>query len=383
METVVTFADLGPEVVSALADALQVDADWTVREDRGFSWWGHRLRQRVWADPVRESHGEQIVHVHAKTDVLVDVEPSHVVLSELAQLNELADLSALILEPGLGRVSMQSNAYLHAGNRWILHDLKSSVALQAAESAAVGDELQKRIGGRVAESGHPISGRRAEPDNMLEVGAVFRRQGSRPTGFVRGDFSEAAREAASFVVIATYDESALAAEIPYRGRRPVTLDHEVSGPVERRLLTDALIEVGRKQRVGAPAAHSTIWLAATSTEPTLTQTALLQIRSAEPHPALGRGLVTLLWLPAKPEGVDAARLANQLNVREATEWTEAHLLGAWSTRDGHLVFTSFTPNLVLANSDASTRRARLINNVIWSAIRARWAAEQLAASQSN
>jgi hypothetical protein len=369
--------DIGEEALDAVYDALQVDPEWGVREDRAFSWWGHRLRQRVWVDPPRESRGEVVVHLHAETDLLEGVEFGNESLLKVSALNELADLSALTLEAPSGRLSLQSNAYLHAGNRWMVQEVKAAVALQAAHAHELAEVLPSSLGGRVAESAHPDTGLRGEPDNMLDVGTAFRQQGSMPTPFVKGDFSEAAREARQFLVLATYDDSSLTGEIAYRGRRPVTLDHEIADSQERRALAEGYMQVARQKLEGVPAVHSIVWLAATGTAGAGADTALLQIRSREEHPALGTGLVSILWLPERYGDEESARLANQLNLREATEWTEAHLQGSWSARDGHLAFVSFLPNMLLARADASARRARLINLIVWASIRARWAATEL------
>ncbi len=45
--------DVGPEVLQFLLDGLSIDPAWALREPRSFTWWAHRLAQRVWAEPVR------------------------------------------------------------------------------------------------------------------------------------------------------------------------------------------------------------------------------------------------------------------------------------------------------------------------------------------
>ncbi len=41
--------DLGLEAVEQVYRDMQIDDEWSVREERGFTWWGAWLRQRVWA----------------------------------------------------------------------------------------------------------------------------------------------------------------------------------------------------------------------------------------------------------------------------------------------------------------------------------------------
>ena len=49
---------------------MQIDTAWSVREPRAFTWWGHRLAQRVWVDEPRHSRGVDVVHAFAETDLL-------------------------------------------------------------------------------------------------------------------------------------------------------------------------------------------------------------------------------------------------------------------------------------------------------------------------
>src|SRR5438034_671528 len=39
--------DLGLEVLDFVSMSMQIDDSWSVRTARGFTWWGHRLAQRV------------------------------------------------------------------------------------------------------------------------------------------------------------------------------------------------------------------------------------------------------------------------------------------------------------------------------------------------
>ena len=46
---------------------MQIDEPWTLREERGFTWWGAWIRQRVWSGPATRSAGETLWHVRART----------------------------------------------------------------------------------------------------------------------------------------------------------------------------------------------------------------------------------------------------------------------------------------------------------------------------
>ncbi len=60
--------DVGPQVLDYLFTNLRIDPEWCVRESRKLTWWGHRLAQKVWAEPVRMDEGYAVVRVHAEID---------------------------------------------------------------------------------------------------------------------------------------------------------------------------------------------------------------------------------------------------------------------------------------------------------------------------
>ena len=47
--------DAGLQVVEFVYRTMRIDEEWSIREPRGFTWWGHQLAQRVWAEPARLS----------------------------------------------------------------------------------------------------------------------------------------------------------------------------------------------------------------------------------------------------------------------------------------------------------------------------------------
>jgi hypothetical protein len=60
--------DAGTQTVREVFEALQIDADWSTWSDRGFTWWPHRLAQRVWAEIPTENDGVSVMRVNAETD---------------------------------------------------------------------------------------------------------------------------------------------------------------------------------------------------------------------------------------------------------------------------------------------------------------------------
>lgn len=65
--------DPGLELLQFVAANMHIDEAWMVREPRRFTWWGHRLAQRVWAETPRRSEGFEVCRVYAETDLVRSV----------------------------------------------------------------------------------------------------------------------------------------------------------------------------------------------------------------------------------------------------------------------------------------------------------------------
>ncbi len=108
-------SDVGLEVVQHVHAALQIDDEWSARDGRGFTWWPHQLRQRVWASAGFDDHGHHVFRVYAASDAVQRprLEPADVNRT-LAELNTLAIGSALVRDPEDGCVRLWSSVTVHA-----------------------------------------------------------------------------------------------------------------------------------------------------------------------------------------------------------------------------------------------------------------------------
>jgi hypothetical protein len=52
--------DFVEEVLRFLTARMQIEAEWAVQEQTSFTWWPHRLAQRVWVAPPREFQGVEL-----------------------------------------------------------------------------------------------------------------------------------------------------------------------------------------------------------------------------------------------------------------------------------------------------------------------------------
>jgi hypothetical protein len=320
--------DVGPQVLDYLFESLRIDAKWSVRESRQFTWWGHRLAQRVWAEPVRMDEEYAVVRVHAEAQLLRDVPKAQGTFERVSAFNALgASMSAFVFHPGHQRLTMHCAADFHPENaEWLSKLFSAATAIQAADAHTKVDRAATLLLGRPDESQHPVNGARKEPDDMLNViEALFAPQGRGPSAFGKEDFASALAMEPAPWVLANGDESGMTAEFPFPGCMPPT--------------------------------------------------ALVQVTAEARHPQLGSGALFVLKLPISVGEVNAEELANKLNLAEAAEWTSCHYFGGWcKDPDGNLAFVSFIPSAL--------RRRGLLENLLYSmAHRARFSNKFLASEK--
>jgi hypothetical protein len=65
--------DPGLAAVRWVYDAMRIDPEWSVWEERGFTWWGREQAQRVWSEPAFDDDGITVYRLHARSDVVRDV----------------------------------------------------------------------------------------------------------------------------------------------------------------------------------------------------------------------------------------------------------------------------------------------------------------------
>lgn len=329
--------DVGPQVMKFLFDALKIDDAWAVHEPRSFTWWAHRLAQRVWAEPVRSSYDHDVVRIHAATAVLRGVSDTPDLRARLATTNRFISLGALVASQVGDRIILHSAACFHAKNLpWLQPLFLAAVGIQVADAHIKADGLARLLGGEPDVSAHPRSGARAEPDEILGViETVIAPGGNGASPWTEGDFKATSEMRPRPWVLATSGAGGMTAEFPFMGDLPAGI------------------------------------------APSL-QTALLTASSTDRHPQLGRGLLLRLQLPFNVSKEQGSNLAWMLNALETTSETNAHRLGAWCLGsappggpDAHSVdFVSFVPAVAY-------RRGLLDVLAMDMAIRARWVARVL------
>jgi hypothetical protein len=325
-------ADVGPDLLDFVFQSMRIDEAWSVREPRAFTWWGHRLAQRVRAEPARKSEGFAVVRLGAETDLLRDVPNTRDLAGRLAALNRYASMSAFVWDPERASITLKCAAYAHPGTTgWLKLLFAAACALQAADSHIKADGLAQLLGGRPAVSHHPASGPRPRPDDMLFViEQVFAPAGARPAPYSKRDFAAAARSSV----------------VPW-----------LRSEADKLSLRGVLRSPDSRGGTGV-----------------LTM-------SAEPrHPQLGSGLLSVLSIPYELDPALLLALSHELNLAEATTASaRSHFLGAWCPApepSRALAFASFIPS-------AACRPALIEAMALSMAARAAWATSLIEAARAE
>ncbi|OBK86348.1 hypothetical protein A5648_05870 [Mycolicibacter sinensis] len=328
------------QMLDHLYDKLMIDEQWSVRRERGFTWWGYRLAQHIEVSPPIRSHDLDVCIVRIWTEVARDVDPATDPAELLAAVNMQSTMSALVWDPKTATITECCTAVVHAENAaWLWKILMTAAVLQNTAAHSRAHAIADACGGTPAASNHPTSGERPELDDMLNspehVIAPVGAEESRFTGALAEGLGKFAWEMGWY---GSSDETGIVCEVPYTGNRPLIL-----------------------QDAHAP--------------DTARETALVRIFTDQPHPEFGNGALVLMQLPVNPGAEESTKLANRLNIIESHGDLSTPLLGAWCpdmSREDHdgLAFCSFLPNVL-------ARPGLLENQIVYQAARAQFALRQL------
>ena len=105
--------DCGLDVVHHFFNVLELDERACVREERGFTWWGEDLAQRVWSEPPLDRGGTRVWKVHARSDFLKDFVDTEEHLALLTQFASFASLGGGLVrnEQHRDRIHLESCLY--------------------------------------------------------------------------------------------------------------------------------------------------------------------------------------------------------------------------------------------------------------------------------
>lgn len=312
--------DHGQRVVQEVYDRLQIDGKWSVRGERGFTWWAGDLRQSVWAETPFQDLEMEIVRVHARTDLIKGYRGDERQKQGLGALMPFCTLSGYVPDRrDPSRIQLASSVYVNESTvDWMGEFFTWATMIQNIEAHILVRSLPELVGADADASGHPESGARADMDEMSELLThVVAPEGREPSRYAGPEMAELVENIQHPpTVMATGDADGLTSELPFVGRTSMV-----------RLFTDAQ------------------------------------------NPRMGNGLLATCSLPV--EIGDPVGRALQMNSREVSEPTRAHFLGSWCLAPtGSFSFVSFYPN-------AMFKQNMLLNVYMTSLLRCRWAAERV------
>ncbi len=180
--------DSGLELLAHLYETLHAGPQWCITQPCGFTWWGHRLAQRVWTQPPRRDEGG-CAHVHVVCDLLRDVPDDPAAVEALNTANRFASLSSVVWDRQRGRVSLRCSLKASAAALpWLKPLVGWAAALQASAAYVRAHDLAEIFAAVIDASEHPGSGAREREADALST--VWRlglgSAGSTPYGRAEG-----------------------------------------------------------------------------------------------------------------------------------------------------------------------------------------------------
>ena len=332
--------DVGLEAIEFLYALLQIDDEWSVREERGFTWWAGDFAQRVWAEPCVVDHGIVVSRVAAETRLVTNARndaglKDRFVLAQTAR----PSLTARIWD-GNGTIRLLATTRVFDGAVEHCSRLLSlAIIMQITDAQYAGPNIADMTGGQAAISAHPYSGRRPSPDEMLTfVEKIVIPTGAASLPWPADDFARARESLDTLGCLAgTSSKTSLTAEFPfYRDARSVVMSPKA-------------VEASR-----------------------------LEISTAATHPVFGHGLSARLSLPLTNARTSQAL---EFNLLEFETHPLGVLLGGWglsragAPQSSRLTFSAFYPNI-------TAKPGLIVHIATMMALRAQWAAQFWAARYS-
>lgn len=278
--------------LTGFVQMLSIDPEWMHQYGEVFDWWAYRLRQRIEMGELQDSRGHQVARLAIRTRLTRPLNPVPSLLAAIAAMNQDATLFAWIWDVHTACVELVSTLDIHeTAVPYCARLAATASALQVAAAEAAYDGGWANLSAEdFALSGHPVNGRREEPDEILSLADTFRYQVPTDIGDRLGANSLATIAHLQQVgVQASEGTQSFVAEFPCLGSEPAMTVMMEGGPV---------------------------------------QTAL-HICEPDDHVALGPVLCRTLHLPMQPPELSAYVL-NDINVRQLSAPPGLHNLGAWT-----------------------------------------------------
>jgi len=302
--------DAGIRVVGGIIESLMIDEEWSLRGERAFLWLGWRLAQVVQASEAFEDVDMTVYRVTATVEVVRNIQADESrVASQVSFLNRLATGSAWMYASDTRTLILGFAMTVHDGTAEIrTRQLADYAILQLIEAESRADQLAEMMKGEVAAFEHARIRQRDKPDEMLGLSGLIAERSGDVSLFANlvemQSVYEFAKSSNGRAFSAGAGPDGVCLEVPF----------------------------------GAD------------------DTALIELKTREPHPVWGNGLLVVSRIRDRMPLREALARANRLNEIAFAQQSILPLLGAWSVWDSgddwSLAFSTFVPNLMAATGVA-------------------------------
>src|SRR4051812_10645268 len=101
----------GREVAQRYRELMSVDGEWTLEHDDGFTWWAHRLAQRIRFSEAWNEDEFVLSRVSAETDFLLPIHEQQE--KEFGFAMRLSAMSSAVRDPRTGVIRLRSAVLVH------------------------------------------------------------------------------------------------------------------------------------------------------------------------------------------------------------------------------------------------------------------------------
>ena len=351
--------EIAVSAVREIYNLLQIDSDRTqwvgdpssdaiLRDGYGFEWWPGDFKVRVRVNGPHPKLDKAVYRLSVQTDFLCDVDVTTPKFKKnISLLNRFSSAFTICAHPTAvsqilekygaessdlslksSKVWLASTAYLHEGVKgWLPRFFAGLIVLQPIESQFRADSAKILLRGRPDYSSPPECNAKKGLDDILNVEASL--------------YAPAGRQQSKWIGTGEFEQ--------------------IIGKWGR---CDNGFGFADKQGL-------------TIETPFGDHTAILLLKTDQPHPRLGNGLLAILKIPLLSELEGANDFSIKLNYAEALLWYEyaPPLIGNWCANEGRVqgeerpsfgpAFSSFIPNLLYQPGLAE-------NVVLFALNRARW-----------
>jgi tetratricopeptide (TPR) repeat protein len=298
----VRYDNPGLWIADKAAQMLQVDEEWTVQENDGWSWWPSPLRTRVEVSRTFAPEGLELFSIQAETQVVRGVEESDAAYETLNDLAKSLPLFAPIYDPSAQSIVLRSSYATNLFKRdigwWFRSVLAETLIIQSYTALGCASLLTEQLDCEIDVSSPPGMPVRGELDDILNIIEQVQEAGAKSSAYERIGLPLFAM----------------------RHSNPSLPPEDIQ----------AELEALRPEATWEPSDDERSYVYPLCVDPDVS----LLVTTALPNATVGSG-ATLMYIGDVPraDGESGVRLAARLNLSETSSPRPWHFVGAWLWAD--------------------------------------------------